>query len=103
LFASGSLSGYGKGVERVLAGQGWMPPDTILRSAVAENLPIQQLGPRASQAIQDFFDLWRALPPWSDVVAGMQALHKHYMLAVLSNMSLGTQTALRAQRGSTVR
>ena len=82
-----------------MSGQGWTPPDTILQDATAGLLPIQQLGPKAPQAIQDFFDLWRALPPWPDVAAGMQALHKHYTLAVLSNMSIATQTRLRAHAG----
>lgn len=98
-FASGSLAGYVAGVGRFLSGQGWTPPDTILQDATAGLLPIQQLGPKAPQAIQDFFDLWRALPPWPDVAAGMQALHKHYTLAVLSNMSIATQTRLRAHAG----
>lgn len=98
-FASGSLAGYVAGVGRFLSGQGWTPPDTILQDATAGLLPIQQLGPKAPQAIQDFFDLWRALPPWPDVAAGMQALHKHYTLAVLSNMSIATQTTLRAHAG----
>ncbi len=98
-FASGSLAGYIAGVGRFLSGQGWTPPDTILQDATAGLLPIQQLGPKAPQAIQEFFDLWRALPPWPDVAAGMQALHKHYTLAVLSNMSIATQTTLRAHAG----
>ena len=86
-------------VGQVLAGHGWTPPDTILQNATAALLPIQQLGSRAPAAIQDFFDLWRALPPWPDVAAGMQALHQHYTLAVLSNMSIATGTALRAHAG----
>jgi 2-haloacid dehalogenase len=98
-FASGSLQGYSSGVGSVLAGQGWIPPDTILQNTTASLLPTQQLGAKASQAIQDFFALWRALPPWSDAAAGLQALHKHYTLAVLSNMSIATSTALRAHSG----
>lgn len=98
-FASGSLNGYGEGVESVLSGQGWTPPDTILQDATGALLPIQQLGAGAPHAIQDFFDLWRALPPWPDVAAGMQALHKNYALAILSNMSIATGTALRSHAG----
>lgn len=71
-FASGSIAGYANGV----AAPGWTPPDTILQNVTASLLPIPQLGPKAAQAIQDFFNLWRALPPWPDVAAGMQALHK---------------------------
>lgn len=95
-FAAGSLAGYGAGVGQVLAGQGWTPPDTILQNATASLLPIPQLGAKAPQAIQDFFQLWRALSPWPDVASAMQALHQHYTLAVLSNMSVATQTALRS-------
>jgi 2-haloacid dehalogenase len=95
-FAAGSLAGYAEGVGRFLSGQGWTPPDAILQATTASLLPIPELGAKAPQAIQDFFDLWRALPPWPDVAAGMQALRNHYTLAVLSNMSVATQTALRA-------
>jgi 2-haloacid dehalogenase len=98
-FAGGSLQGYSSGVGSVLAGQGWIPPDTILQNTTASLLPTQQLGAKAPQAIQDFFALWQALPPWSDAAAGLQALHKHYTLAVLSNMSVATATALRAHSG----
>jgi 2-haloacid dehalogenase len=98
-FASGSLQGYSNGVESVLAGQGWVPPDTILQNTTASLLPTQQLGAKAPQAIQDFFALWQTLPPWSDAAAGLQALHKHCTLAVLSNMSVATATALRAHSG----
>jgi 2-haloacid dehalogenase len=98
-FASGSLAGYAAGVGRFLSGQGWTPPDAILQDATAGLLPIQQLGPKAPQAIQDFFDLWHTLPPWPDVAPGMHALQKHYTLAVLSNMSVAAQTALRAHAG----
>jgi len=94
-FADGSIAGYGYGV----IAPGWTPPDTILQNVTASLLPIPQLGAKAAQAIQDFFNLWRALPPWPDVAAGMQALHYHYTLAVLSNMSIATQTALRAHAG----
>ena len=58
------------GVERFMSGQGWTPPDTVLQDATAGLLPIQRLGPKAPQAIQDFFDLWRALPAHPDVAAG---------------------------------
>ena len=94
-FADGSIAGYASGV----TAPGWTPPDTILQNVTASLLPIPQLGAKAAQAIQDFFNLWRALPPWPDVAAGMQALHNHYSLAVLSNMSIATQTALRAHAG----
>jgi 2-haloacid dehalogenase len=95
-FASGSLSGYSTGIGQVLSSGNWVPPDTILQKATRANLPIQQLGTEADTAVQDFAGLWHALRPWSDVAAGMDALHRHYTLAVLSNMSITTQAALRA-------
>jgi 2-haloacid dehalogenase len=95
-FASGSLSGYSEGIGQVLSSGNWVPPDTILQNATRANLPVQQLGAKADAAVQDFAGLWHALPPWPDVAAGMAALHRHYTLAVLSNMSVATQSALRA-------
>ncbi|MEX3940632.1 haloacid dehalogenase type II [Paraburkholderia sp. BR10937] len=95
-FASGSLNGYSQGVAQVLSSGMWVPPDMILQTATRENLPIAQLGTKADAAVQDYFDLWHALPPWPDVAAGMAALHSRYTLAVLSNMSVTTQSALRA-------
>ncbi len=95
-FASGSLSGYSEGIGEVLSSGNWVPPDTILQNATRANLPIAQLGAKADAAVQDYFRLWHALPPWPDAAAGMAALHKHYALAVLSNMSVTTQSALRA-------
>jgi 2-haloacid dehalogenase len=94
-FASGSLGGYADGIEQVLSSGSWVPPDTILQNATRANLPIQQLGAQADAAVQDYFDLWHTLPPWPDVAAGMAALHQQYTLAVLSNMSIATQSALR--------
>jgi 2-haloacid dehalogenase len=95
-FASGSLSGYSTGVAQVLSSGNWVPPDTILQNAIRAILPIAQLGAQANAAVDDFFDLWRGLPPWSDVPPGMAALNQRYTLAILSNMSLVTQAALRA-------
>jgi 2-haloacid dehalogenase len=94
-FASGSINGYQSGVESVLSGAGWVPPDEILLSATSGNLPLAQLGANAAAASKDYFGLWRALPPWHDVHKGMHALRKHHTLAVLSNMSVETQSKLR--------
>lgn len=94
-FADGSLNGYASGVGDVYDGGLWVPPDQILLDATRANLPIARLGARADAATTGYFNLWRALPPWPDVADGMHVLHAHYMLAVLSNMSVATQTALR--------
>lgn len=98
-FAAAALAGYSAGVGQVLAGGGWVPPDAILQNATAAPLPLRQLGNRASQAITDYTALWHTLRPWPDVAAGLQALHSDYTLAVLSNMSVATQTALRTHAG----
>ncbi len=95
-FAAGSLAGYSAGVGQALSSGIWTPPDTILQDAARANLPIAELGANADAAVEDFFALWRALPPWPDVSPGMAALHQRYTLAILSNMSVATQTALRA-------
>ncbi len=95
-FASGSLSGYSQGVAQVLSSGIWVPPDTILQNATRANLPVAQLAAEVNAAVEDFFGLWRLLPPWPDVAPGMAALHEHYTLVILSNMSVATQAALRA-------
>jgi 2-haloacid dehalogenase len=95
-FAGGSLSGYSQGVAQVLSSGIWVPPDTILQNATSANLPVAQLGAEVNAAEDDFFGLWRSLPPWSDVAPGLAALHQHYTLVILSNMSVATQDALRA-------
>jgi 2-haloacid dehalogenase len=95
-FAGGSLSGYSQGVAQVLSSGIWVPPDTILQNATSANLPVAQLGVEVNAAEDDFFGLWRSLPPWSDVAPGLAALHQHYTLVILSNMSVATQAALRA-------
>jgi 2-haloacid dehalogenase len=99
-YALEAEAGYTDGVAEVNAGAPWTPPDEILQDAIAAILPVAQLGqPKASEAIADFFGLWRTLAPWPDVPSALQALHGHYTLAGLSNMSVATQTALRAHAG----
>lgn len=94
-FASGSIDLYAQDV----SASNWTAPDTILQDDTAALLPLAQLGAKAAQAIQDYFELWRALPPWPDAMPGLQALRQHYTLAILSNMSIATQTALRTHSG----
>lgn len=62
-FSHGSIAGYAGGVVAVNGGGAWTPPDLILRAATRDNLPIQHLGAKAPQTVEDFFHLWRALPP----------------------------------------
>lgn len=95
-FASGSLTGYSQGVAQVRSSGSWVSPDTILQNATSANLPIAQLGVEANTAINDFFNLRYTLPRWPDALSGMAALHQHYTLAILSNMSLATRATLRA-------
>jgi 2-haloacid dehalogenase len=94
-FAEGSLLGYSEGVGKVRSGEVWTPPDVILQNATRANLPLQQLGAKAADAVEDYFSLWRALKPWPDVPMGLQSLHTRFRLAILSNMSIPTQSALR--------
>ncbi len=94
-FAEGSLAEYSGRVGTVNATGVWTPPDVILQDAARDNLPLQSLGANASAAVEDYFLLWRALKPWPDVPAGLHALHTRFRLAILSNMSIATQSALR--------
>ena len=96
-FAEGSLSGYAHGVGTVNNTNVWTSPDVILQTATRANLPLQQLGARVADAVEDYFSLWRALKPWSDSPTGLQALHTRFRLAILSNMSIATQSALRSE------
>ena len=65
-FAEGSLSGYAHGVGTVNNTNVWTSPDVILQTATRANLPLQQLGARVADAVEDDFSLWRALKSWSD-------------------------------------
>ncbi len=96
-FAEGSLSGYAEGVGKVRSGKVWTSPDVILQNATRANLPLQQLGAKAAEAVEDYFSLWRKLGPWPDVSMGLQSLHARFRLAILSNMSVATQSALRTE------
>ena len=87
-------AGYADGVGMVNAGGPWIAPDQILQNSVTALLPMAQLGTRATEAVADFFGLWRTLAPWPDVPIALHALHAEYTLAILSNMSVATQVAL---------
>ncbi len=98
-FAADSLKGCDDAIGRVLAGEAWMTPDTVLMNTTRMLLPLKLLGARLPRAVQEYFGLWRRLPPWPDVQPGLQALYKHYTLAMLSDMSGATQAALRSHAG----
>jgi 2-haloacid dehalogenase len=93
-YALAAEAGYADTVETVNAGGPWIAPDQILQNSVTALLPMAQLGTRAAEAVADFFGLWRTLAPWPDVPIALHALHAKYTLAILSNMSIATQTAL---------
>jgi 2-haloacid dehalogenase len=93
-YALAAEDGYTHAVKAVNAGGPWIAPDQILQNSVTALLPMAQLGTRAAEAVADFFGLWRALAPWPDVPIALGALHAKYTLAILSNMSIATQTAL---------
>jgi 2-haloacid dehalogenase len=91
-FAYGSYMGYAEAVASINAGAAWTPPDTIVRDATLAALP--PLGENSSTILDAFVGLWRTLAPWDDVRVGLGALHGHFTLAVLSNMSVAAQSAL---------
>lgn len=49
--------------------------------------------------MDDFFALWRTLDPWPDVPLALSRLHDRFTLAILSNMSIVTQSALMHHAG----
>jgi len=75
----------------------WTPPDQILHSSIAALLSVGRTP--SAQEIDDFFDIWGTLNPWPDVVRSLYALHSHFTLAILSNMSVATQSSLMEHAG----
>lgn len=98
-FAHQAVAGYGSGVLSVLNGGPWVPPDEILRDSITSLLSAAGAHPPAAAEVDDFFALWRTLDPWPDAPAALYALHDHYTLAILSNMSIPTQSALTDHAG----
>jgi 2-haloacid dehalogenase len=97
-FANDALDGYSAGVKAVLDGAPWTPPDEILRDSITSLLSAAGPTPSAVE-VDDFFALWRTLNPWADVPLALYALHDHFTLAILSNMSITTQSALMDHAG----
>jgi 2-haloacid dehalogenase len=97
-FASAWVNGYAQRYTAVYKGQApWTPPDQILRDALGPLLSVPQA--QAQAAMNDFLGLWHQLDPWPDVAASLQKLHAAFTLAMLSNMSIATQVALRSYPG----
>ena len=98
-FANDALDGYAAGVQAVFDGGPWTPPDEILRDSIASLLSAAGPTPSAVE-VDDFFALWRTIDPWElDVPLALYALHEHFTLAILSNMSTATQSALMDHAG----
>ena len=97
-FAYDALGGYSAGVAAVLAGGPWTPPDQILRNSITSLLSASGPVPSAAE-VDGFFALWRTLEPWADVPLALYALHDHFTLAILSNMSIATGSALMDHAG----
>lgn len=93
-FAKGAEAGYADGVAAVAASHVWTPPDVILHNSISALLPAPSLA-----EINDFFNVWRTLTPWPDTPAALYTLHDHYTLAILSNMSIATQSSLMNHAG----
>jgi 2-haloacid dehalogenase len=93
-FAHAAEDGYASGVAAVPP---WVAPDAILRDSMAALLAAH--GTPSAAEVDDFFALWRSLNPWDDVSRSLWALHNHFTLAILSNMSVATQSALMNRAG----
>jgi 2-haloacid dehalogenase len=93
-FARQAEDGYASGVKAVPP---WVAPDVILRDSMTKLLTAH--GPPSAAEVDDFFGLWRSLNPWEDVPSSLWALHNHFTLAILSNMSVATQSALMNRAG----
>jgi 2-haloacid dehalogenase len=96
-FATGAEDGYASGVAAVNGGGPWTPPDEILRSSITALLSAGHTP--SQQEIDDFFEIWQTLNPWSDVVSSLYPLHSHFTLTILSNMSVATQSSLMNHAG----
>jgi 2-haloacid dehalogenase len=95
-FALGAENGYAAGVAAAASGA-WTPPDQILRSSISALLSAGHT-PSAGE-VDEFFDIWRALNPWADVASSLYALNNRFTLAILSNMSVATQSSLMDHAG----
>jgi 2-haloacid dehalogenase len=58
-----------------------------------------RLSRQSSWVVDDFLALWRTIDPWADAPFALYALHDHFTLAILSNMSIATQSALMDHAG----
>jgi 2-haloacid dehalogenase len=96
-FALAAENGYASGVAAVNEGKPWTPPDQILRSSITALMSVGRTP--SEQEIDDFFDIWRTLNPWVDVASSLYSLRGQFTLAILSNMSVATQSALKDHAG----
>ena len=96
-FANDAENGYAAGVAAVCpAGPGYR----LTRSCALDTSILSAAGPAPSAIeMDDFFALWRTIDPWADVPLALYALHDHFTLAILSNMSIATQSALMDHAG----
>lgn len=94
------INGYANAVSAINSGaKPWTTPDNILKNAFAALLADDKLRAPSDRELSDFLNLWRSLEPWPEVLEAMQKLHQRFKLVVLSNMSIATQTALKAHSG----
>lgn len=99
-YTDGWIAGYAAGVGAVNRGEAaWTPPDQLLRDAFLAMLDQDGIAAPRPAVVDAFVDLWRKLAPWPDVAGGLKRLHGQYGLAILSNMSVATQTALSKHAG----
>ena len=92
-FAVGAHRGYASGVQAVREGGPWKTPDEILRESIVALLSANHTP--APEEVDEFLAIWRRLQPWPGVAAALNALHGRFTLAILSNVSVAVQSALK--------
>ena len=96
LFADHWRSRYQPAMERVRSGgRGYVPLDRLHRENLDETLAHFAVADRFDEPERDALNhAWERLPPWPDVLAGLDALRPHALLAPCSNGSIALMTRL---------
>ena len=77
----------------------WAPLDTLHRETLDALLPSFQGTWAGAQAREHLVQAWHRLRPWPDTVAGLHRLHRHFLLAPLSNGNVRLQVDLARRNG----
>jgi 2-haloacid dehalogenase len=93
---------YQPGLDRVRRGEvPWTRLDRLLRSSLDELLPRFGLTALPQEDRDELTRAWRMLPPWPDVPHGLPRLRSRFIVATLSNGSLGQLVDLARYGGLT--